>query len=363
MAVRRKDEAPPESDRFAPAPHPRDTHVLFGHEAAEAEFLDAFRAGRLPHAWILGGQQGIGKATLAWRVARFIAAHPDPTAAAVRQARTLAVDPRESAARKISALSFGDLSLLRREWNEKTKKHATRIGVDDVRDAIHVFEQAAGEGGWRMVIVDSADDLNVSSANALLKIIEEPPARSLFLIVAHRPGRILPTIRSRCRLLMLPDLDPAQTESAVRAALDAAETRVDAGALTRACARAGGSAREALRLLSQADAEFDVMVEKCLASLPKTDWRLGHKIAETVAGRENETAFEAFAQAVFAWLAAALKRRPGAGPRALAPYALAWEELERMTRELQIYNLDKRAFTIITLNKLAAAEAESRAAS
>ncbi len=210
MAVKSRAEAPPESDRFAPAPHPRDTHVLFGHETAEAEFLDAWRAGRLPHAWILGGPQGIGKATLAWRMARFLAAHPDPSTPLAQQAKDLGLDPAHPVARKISALSFGDLALLRREWNEKTKKHFTRIGVDEVRRAIHIFEQAAGEGGWRMVIVDSADDLNPNSANALLKMIEEPPPRSLFLIVAHQPGRILPTITSRCRRLILKGLPPGR---------------------------------------------------------------------------------------------------------------------------------------------------------
>ncbi|HUO53392.1 MAG TPA: DNA polymerase III subunit delta', partial [Rhodoblastus sp.] len=200
------DDGPPESDRFEPAPHPRDTFHLFGHEKAERELLDAYRADRMPQAWIIGGPPGIGKATLAWRIVRFIAAYPDPALPAVRRAENLAVDPETPAARRLSAMSFGDLALLRREWNEKTKKHFTRIGVDDVRQAIHLFEQSAGEGGWRMAIVDCADDLNISSANALLKLIEEPPPRSLFFFVAHHPGRILPTIRSRCRLLKLDPL-------------------------------------------------------------------------------------------------------------------------------------------------------------
>src|SRR5271157_3704875 len=134
MAIKNRAEAPPESDRFASAPHPRDTHVLFGHEEAEAEFLDAYRAGRLPHAWILGGPQGIGKATLAWRMARFLAAHPDSSA---QQAKSLSLDPTHPVSRKISALSFGDLALLRREWNDKTKKHFTRIAIEEVRRAIH----------------------------------------------------------------------------------------------------------------------------------------------------------------------------------------------------------------------------------
>ncbi len=242
MGVKAADDSPPESDRFAPAPHPRDTFALFGHEQAEAEFLDAYRAGRMPQAWIIGGPPGIGKATLAWRVARFIAAHPDPAAPAVQQAKNLAVDPDHPAARKLSALSFGDLALLRRQWSEKTKKHATRITVDDVRHAIHLFEQAAGEGGWRMAIIDSADDLNLNSANALLKLIEEPPPRCLFLLIAHRPGRLLPTIRSRCRTLMLQSLAPPALDAAVREALDASGQQAS-GALPRQSLRPRGRVR------------------------------------------------------------------------------------------------------------------------
>ena len=163
----------------------------------------------MPQAWIIGGPQGIGKATLAWRMARFIAAHPDPAAPAVQQAKNLAVDPNHPAARKISALSFGDLALLRRRMERKDQETCDAHRVDDVRHAIHLFEQAAGEGGWRMAIIDSADDLNLNSANALLKLIEEPPPRCLFLLVAHHPGRLLPTIT-----FALPPADAAKPRAA-----------------------------------------------------------------------------------------------------------------------------------------------------
>jgi DNA polymerase-3 subunit delta' len=354
----RQQEAPPESDRFEPAAHPRETYDLFGHARAEAELLDSYRSGRLPQAWILGGPMGIGKATLAWRMARFLVAHPDPAAPQVLRAKNLAVDPEAPASRKLAALSFGDLALLRREWNDKTKKHFTRISVDDVRRVLHIFEQAAGEGGWRMVIIDSADDLNASSANALLKIIEEPPPNSLFLIVAQQPGRILPTIRSRCRRLMLQPLGEPDLQAATRAALQAAEIETDEARLASACARAGGAPREALRLLSAADAKFDALVDSTLALLPKIDWMRVHRIADGVAG--DAIAYDAFVNAAFAWLSAAL--RGGASPRALAPYAEAWEKLERDARDLDIYNLDKRAFTLLTFALLAEKMLAARAA-
>ncbi len=206
MAVKNRPEAPPESDRFASAPHPRDTHVLFGHEAAEAEFLDAYRAGRLPHAWILGGPQGIGKATLAWRMARFVAAHPDFSALPAQQAKNLDLDPAHPVARKYRPCPLAISRCCGANGTRRPRSTSREIAVDDVRRAIHIFEQAAGEGGWRMVIVDSADDFNPNSANALLKMIEEPPPRSLFLIVAHQPGRILPDHQ-----VALPHSDPAQS--------------------------------------------------------------------------------------------------------------------------------------------------------
>ncbi|HUO55417.1 MAG TPA: DNA polymerase III subunit delta' [Rhodoblastus sp.] len=362
MGVNDYDELPPESDRLAPAPHPRDTFQLFGQEKAERELLDAYRSNRAPPAWIIGGPEGIGKATLAWRLVRFIAAHPDPAAPTVQQARTLAVDPRHPAARRISAQSFGDLVLLRREWSDKTKKHATRITVDDVRRAIQMFEQSAGSGGWRMAIIDSADDFNANSANAMLKLIEEPPPRSLFLLVAHHPGRILPTIRSRSRLLMAERLDPPALTAAVRAALDAAGHAASEPSLSRACARARGSAREALRLLSAASGKADELTARALAQLPKLDWRIAHKIGDAVSGRDSEIEFDAFLCALFDWLSHCVHRNPGLGPRALAPYAEAWEFLEREARKLEVYNLDKRAFVIVVFLRLIDAENAARAA-
>ncbi len=355
----RSVEAPPESDRFEPAPHPRDVFSLSGHEKAEAQLLDAYRGGRLPQAWILGGPQGIGKATLAWRMARFLAAHPDPSAPEVLGARDLHVDPSHPAAKKLSALAYGDLALLRREWNDKSKKHFTRISVDDVRRAIHIFEQAASGGGWRMAIVDSADDFNASSANALLKIIEEPPPKSLFLLIAHRPGRLLPTIRSRCRRLMLQPLEPEPLRAASRAALDAAGLAMGDVELDRACARAHGAPREVLRLLSASDAKFDALAQRALAALPQLDWRAIHGVADAVAG--DETAYAAFLDAAFSWLAVALKSKAALGPRALAPYAEAWERLEAESRELEIFNLDKRAFVLLAFALLAEKAEAARA--
>src|SRR5919202_4392436 len=169
-----------EPDRFDAAPHPRERFALFGHEEAEAAFLHAIRGGRLHHAWLIGGPEGIGKATLAYRVARFLLAtgpgsrDPGPS---------LAVDPKAVAARQVAALSHPNLAVLRRSPGTDKKAPAATIAVDSVRRALDLFGSTAADGGYRVCIVDSAEDLTTQSANALLKVLEEPPARSIFLIV------------------------------------------------------------------------------------------------------------------------------------------------------------------------------------
>ncbi len=181
-------------------PHPRDTFALFGQAQAERALLHEYRSGRIAHAWLIGGPAGIGKATLAYRMARFALAHPDPKADAVQRATSLAVPPDSPVARRVAGRAHPDLLVLEREPDDKGKMR-TVITVDQVRRTVGFFGSTAGEGGWRVCIVDSADELKYpEGSNALLKMLEEPPPRALFLVVSHAPGRLLPTIRSRCRV-------------------------------------------------------------------------------------------------------------------------------------------------------------------
>jgi DNA polymerase III subunit delta' len=212
-----------ELDKEPGAPHPRETFSFIGHEAEEAAFAEGLRGGRMHHAWLLTGAKGVGKATLAYRVARAAlgAKRIGP--------RPLDVDPEEQIARRVTALSHPDLFVLRRGFNERGKPRR-EIAVDDARDLGHFFSLAASEGGMRVAIVDAVDDLNRNAANAILKTLEEPPARSILLLVCHAPGAILPTIRSRCRRLALRPL----TDELVRKASDA-----DAGVIELAKGRPG----------------------------------------------------------------------------------------------------------------------------
>src|SRR5271169_662714 len=198
-------------------PHPRETTVLFGHGEAEAALLNAYRGGRIPHAWLIGGAQGIGKATLAYRMARFVLAHRDPLAPDMQRVDSLQVDPSDPVARRITAGAHGGLLVLQRTPNDKGVMR-TVITVDETRETIAFFGSTAAVEGWRVCIVDTVDELNPNAANALLKILEEPPRQSIFLLISHTPGRVLPTILSRCRRLTL---RPLATEDVIRAAAHA----------------------------------------------------------------------------------------------------------------------------------------------
>jgi DNA polymerase-3 subunit delta' len=214
------DDALPEADRLDGAPHPRETAALFGQSVAEAAFLSALNSGRLPHAWLLTGPRGVGKATFAWRAARYLIATPPETGDALfapPPAESLDIDAGHPVARRIRALSEPDLLLLRRAWDHDRKRLKAQLTVDEVR-GLKGFFALSSDGGRRVVIVDCADEMNPSAANALLKELEEPPKNTVMFLISHQPSGLLPTIRSRCRMLRFeplssPDLLAALTQA------------------------------------------------------------------------------------------------------------------------------------------------------
>ena len=253
-----------EPDRLPGAPHPREQGVLFGHAESERAFVDAICAGRLHHAWLIGGPQGVGKATLAYRVARrLLHQRADPH----RPVADLSVPPDAAAARQVAALSHPDLAVLRRMPGSDRKGPSSTIPVDAVRRALAVFGATAAGGGYRICIVDSAEDLTISSANALLKVIEEPPANSLFLIVSHAPQRLLPTLRSRCRRLQLRPLQDGDVRLAVESVGPPWSTAQE-GALLEAIELGEGSVRRTLEFLDPDKLTFIAGILQALDALP-----------------------------------------------------------------------------------------------
>ena len=307
----------PEPDRVEGAPHPRQTVSLFGQTEAEAGFLAAHTSGRLHHAWLLTGTEGLGKATLAWRIARFLLAQrlddgglfgaPPPPV-------SLDVDVDDPVYRRITALAEPRLYLLRRGPNQKGDAIMTVISVDEVRLMKKFFTLSATDGGRRVAIIDAADELNPAAANALLKVLEEPPKDAVFLIVAHQPARLLPTIRSRCRELRLAPLAAPEIALALTGA--GIETD-DPAALSEL---AGGSVGAAIRLVNHRGLAIYRRIVELIDTLPRLDRRLVQDLAEAAGKKGAEATFALTVNLIDLFLARLARRGvTGASPPEAAP--------------------------------------------
>jgi len=329
---------------------PRETMSLFGHRDAELNLLNAYRSGRIPHAWLIGGAQGIGKATLAYRLARFVLANSDPNAPVVQKATTLTVDSDHQVAHRIAAQAQCDLLVLERVINEQTGKLYTVIRVDDVRRSVSFFGSTAGEGGWRIAIVDAMDDMQREGANALLKVLEEPPRRTLLILVSHAPGRELPTVRSRCRRLLLRPLGAADVSRAIAAAtgLSPQDSKVMAAA-----AASDGSVGRALRFLDGPALALRQRVLDLFAQLPDPDPRALHALGDALGGSEPQT-LHAFMDLVNGWLSARLDDDTKL-PSRIARVAQTWEKVNRAARDVETYNLERKPLIFSVFGLLAEA--------
>ncbi len=266
------DDALPEPDRVPGAPHPREALRVIGQDAAIADFVSAAQAHRLHHGWLISGPRGTGKATLAWSIAKWLLA--DGTSS------DLTTDAEAPVIRRIRALSEPRLHLVRRPVDEKTQRLRAEITVDEIRRLQSFFHLSAAEGGRRVAIIDAADEMNQASANALLKLLEEPPHDATILLVAHQPARLLPTIRSRCRELRLHPLDPQDMGHVLR------DLGVDHDAAQLA-ALSGGSVGEALRLAGQDGLALYARIIRLFAEYPRLDRRAAATLAEMAAGRAS----------------------------------------------------------------------------
>jgi DNA polymerase-3 subunit delta' len=358
----------PEADRLEGFPHPRDSRDLFGHQAAEAALARAVAAGSLHHGWLIVGPEGIGKATLAYRLAIHLLARAEERD---RGLASLVVDEAASAARQVRALAHPELLLIRRQYDPKAKRFATGIAVDDVRRLRAFLTLTAVGSGWRVVIVDSADDLNLAAANALLKALEEPPPRTVFLLVAAEPGRLLATIRSRCRTLKLEPLGRADLERAAGRTLAAAGQAApadDQGELRLALA--AGSVRRLLRLSGSDGLKPYLRVRGLLETLPEVDWEGVHALADDISSLASEARYEQALGHLLDILRRLIATAAGAGcgieaERALAgrlvgsgglaTFAELWETVVRDKAEVEALNLDRKTFILDVFRRLAAA--------
>lgn len=280
------DDAP-RPDAVPGAPHPRETRALIGQGVAQAAFLDAFTTGRMHHGWLITGPRGVGKATLAWRIARFLLATPDAQEDGLFGAppppQTLDIAPDHPVSHRLLAGSDPGLFHIIRRVNEKTGRLRDQIVAEDVRKLNQFLHLSATEGGRRVVIIDTADDMNVQAANALLKMLEEPPARITLLLISHQPSALLPTIRSRCRELRLPPLGADDMAAAL------AQAGIDAGGdAPQLAALSGGSVGEAVRLINLDGLRIYGELIALFSNLPQIDRTRALALANAAATRGAE---------------------------------------------------------------------------
>jgi DNA polymerase-3 subunit delta' len=329
---------------------PRANPLLLGQEAGEAALAQASRSGRLPHAWLIAGTRGIGKATLAYRFARFVLAEGRGEGGGIALPQTHAVF------RRVASGGHSDFRALEREINPKTEKLRSEIVIDQVRALGGFLRLTPSESAWRIAIIDSADELNPNAANALLKLLEEPPARALLLLVSHAPGRLLPTIRSRCRRLALAPLsDPAMEQLLERYA-------PSLGGNERATVLrlADGSIGRALELAAGDGLAIYGRLSTLLRALPETDVPALHAMADKFGGAAGEPAFRIATELLLRWLermirgaasgvtppevvpgeAGAMKRLAAAAR--LDRWLELWEKTARLFAGAEELNLDRK---------------------
>jgi DNA polymerase-3 subunit delta' len=317
-------------------PEPRDSYELIGCEAAERAFLGALEAGRLHHAWLLAGPRGVGKATFAYRAARrLLGASPS------ERFGLLGSDPEDRVCRRIAAQAHADLTVLTRPYDEKRGRQKGVITVDEARRLAEGFSSTAGEGGWRVAIIDAADDLNVNAANAILKTLEEPPRRAVIFLVAHAPGLLPATVRSRCRRLSF--VAPGE-EAAAGIVERLLEQPPETARLAARLAR--GRPGEAVRLAAAGAPALMTRLERLFSSLPRLDAEEAHALAEAVGARDAEDLRAFFFEA----LQNLTLERARAGDA--ESWAGCWDRVGRLAREMDGLNLDPR---LAALDGLAAA--------
>jgi DNA polymerase-3 subunit delta' len=333
-------------------PDPRENPLLFGHHAAEQILADTMQSGRMHHAWLISGPEGIGKATLAYRFARrLLAGKPEP-------GRGLALDPQHPVFRRVAAGTHADLFSLEREWDEKRKRFRSVIQAEPTREIAKFMHLTPAEAGWRVVVVDGAEEMNPAAANAVLKILEEPPPRAVLLLVTSAVGRLLPTIRSRCRRLQLSPL--AEADMAIGLAQYLPDTAPEQR--QRLAVLAEGSIGRALVLAEGGGLGLAGLVDDVLGA-DSIDVTRAHAVADAL-GREDE-AFSTFMDLLRAGISSAVRdaARGRADPdqsrmigsRPLDAWVEVWHALTRLQNETEHAYLDKRQAIVTGLSLLAGA--------
>ena len=352
---------------------PRKNPDLVGHGAAEQTLLHAYNSGRLPHAWLFSGPKGIGKATLAYRFARFLFAsgNAEQGLFAAEAPTSLYVEPDDPSFHQIAAEAHPNLRVIERSIDPKTKRMRSGIAVEQIRELGGFFAMTSADGGWRVAIIDGADEMNRNSANAILKILEEPPAKSVLILVNHGRGRMLATIRSRCRSLPMRPLSDEDAASVVAKTLDDEDPR-DTAALARL---AEGSPGRALELAEADGLKIYRQLIELAEKLPAVSYQNVHALGDRLNRKDGEVAYRAWTGLLDLWLSRSIRIAGGGsdpGEAVSGEWALArriaasgrldrwvelWEKVRHLAERAESLNLERKQ---VVLNTFAALEMAAR---
>jgi DNA polymerase-3 subunit delta' len=321
-------------------PHPRDVFELQGQSAAEEAFEAARARSRLHHAWLLTGLEGVGKATFAYRAARRLLGAPADAARGL-----LGASPEHPVSRQVMARAHPDLMVLERIGEDGKPRKV--IPVDDARKLSEFFSKSPASAPHRVAIVDAADDLNPNAANALLKTLEEPPPKGVIFLVSHSPGRLISTIRSRCRRLAFAPLPLESAAEFVRA-----RAEVSAEDALKLAAMAQGAPGKALALAAGQALALDEAARLLLADLPRVDDSFALSLADKFRGGEGQAQFNLLFERLAERLHAQTAERAARGAGPLDRWAQAWDTLTRLPREVEALNLDRADALFSALTEL-----------
>ncbi|MDM7852716.1 DNA polymerase III subunit delta' [Pseudochrobactrum kiredjianiae] len=329
---------------------PNTTSFLTAHEDVRTFLAQAYHEGRMHHALLFEGLQGIGKATTGFHLAGHMLQHSDGSSAP----QHLSVPDFDKAPyRQISQGMHPALLHITRPYDTKTGKYRTAITVEEIRRITHFLSRTSGDGAWRIVIIDPADDMNRNAANALLKTLEEPPARALFILISHSSGRLLPTIRSRCQSLAFKPLNDAELRRALEVAgKDVGIDVQDQAYFAALSARAEGSVRKALLLVAHGGLEITDTVDTVLNNT-HFDLSKAQALASVLGGRDAEVQNQLFLEYLLDKAAGQALNLAEQGQAVQASqWSEFWNDLRREAMDTESYNLDRKQAALIMMEKM-----------
>lgn len=340
----------PDHDDIDGVAPPQINDFITGHTDIREFLGQAYQEGRMHHALLFEGPQGIGKATTAFHLAGHILSNSNAETASLQLATP---DYSRSPYRQIAQDIHPALMHITRPLDPKTGKYRTGITVEEIRRITHFLSRTSHDGSWRIVIIDPADDMNRNAANALLKTLEEPPARALFILISHSSGKLLPTIRSRCQSLTfkaLPDADLQQALTVVGRGIGIdTENQQQFTALT---ARAEGSVRKAILMLAYGGLDITDTVDAIIREQPFNVHK-AQTLANVLGGRDAEIQNDLFTDYILEIVADQALNYAAKGAVAQAGYwSQFWSKLQSELNDTASYNLDRKQGAMIMLSRL-----------